>query len=133
MIIADDDPIIRSALRTLVEDLGAEVLSEADSGDAAIKQAELHPPDVLLLDISMPGIGGFRTAKYLRQHVPQTYIIFISQYSQKVYVEEALEIGAKGYIVKGSLVEDLAPAIQSVMDGGTFVSKSISGYTMPAA
>jgi DNA-binding NarL/FixJ family response regulator len=124
LIIADDDPGIREALRMIAEDLGAQILAEADNGSAAIKQTELHHPQVLLLDASMPIMGGFPAARYLREHAPEVRIILVSQHNSKAYVEEALTIGAKGYIVKAAVASELGPAMDAVMEGRTFVSPS---------
>lgn len=126
LIIVDDDPAIRQILRTLVEDLGAEVLAEADNGRSAIEQAERFHPQLMLLDVTMPVMGGFPVIRYLREHLPELGIILVSQHSEKVYAEEALEIGAKGYIVKGSLASELGPAMATVMEGGTFMSRSLN-------
>jgi DNA-binding NarL/FixJ family response regulator len=122
LIIVDDDPGIREALRSLVEDLGAHVLAEADNGHSAIEQAERHHPQLILLDVSMPVMGGLPAARYLREHIPDLRIILVSQHNQKVYADEALHIGARGYIVKAAAATELGPAIKIVMDGGTFVS-----------
>lgn len=127
LIIVDDDPEIRRILRLLVERLGAEVLAEADNGQAAIEEAERLHPQIMLLDVSMPVMGGIAAARHLKVHLPDLRIILVSQYKQKVYAEEALGIGAKGYILKGSAARELGPAIEKVMDGGTFVSAAIAG------
>jgi DNA-binding NarL/FixJ family response regulator len=126
LVIADDDPGIREALRMIAEDLGAEILAEADNGCAAIREAELHHPQVLLLDASMPIMGGFPAARYLHEHIPDLRIIVISQHNLKAYAEEALQIGAKGYLLKAAVARELGPAMDAVMDGGTFVSPSIN-------
>ncbi len=128
VIIVDDNAAMREVLRSVVEDLGAEIVAEADNGQAAIKQAELYHPELLLLDITMPGMGGFPVARYLHAHAPQINIIFVSQHNQHTYVEEAFEAGARGYVLKNSLVDDLGPAIETVMNGGTFVSPKINTY-----
>jgi DNA-binding NarL/FixJ family response regulator len=125
LIIADDDARIRNALRTLADELGAEVVAEADNGRSAIEQAERHGAQVILLDVSMPIMGGFPAARYLRDHLPSLRVILVSQYNQRVYAEEALEVGAKGYIVKSAAASELEPALQTVMEGGTFVSARI--------
>lgn len=64
-------------------------------------------------------------ARYLRAHVPQMQIIFMSQHNQQAYADEALELGAKGYLVKASVATDLGPAIEKVMEGETFVSSNV--------
>ena len=83
----------------LAEGLGGEVLAEADNGRSAIEEAERHHPELMLLDVSMPVMGGLPAARYLHEHLPDLSIIFVSQYSWKVYAEEALESGARGYVV----------------------------------
>jgi DNA-binding NarL/FixJ family response regulator len=125
LMIVDDDPGIRQALRMLAKACGAEVLAEADNGRTAIEQAEIYRPEMMLLDVSMPVMGGFPAAKYLREHLPELQIILVSQYNQKAYAEEALEIGVRGYIVKSAAASELEPAIHAVLDGGTFVSPTI--------
>jgi DNA-binding NarL/FixJ family response regulator len=125
LVIVDDDPTIREALRTLVSDLGAEILGEADNGRSAIEQAELHHPQVMLLDVSMPVMGGFPAAKYLLEHIPELLIIVISQYNGKVYAEEALRLGIKGYVVKAAAATELGPAMNAVMHGETFISPHV--------
>jgi DNA-binding NarL/FixJ family response regulator len=125
LVIADDDPTIRQIVRSLVEDLGAQVLAEADNGRAAIEQAERHHPELMLLDVSMPVMGGLPATRYLHEHFPELNIILVSQYNGKVYAEEALECGARGYIVKGCLPSELERALDAVRHGGTFVSPHV--------
>ena len=125
-IIVDDDAGIREALRLLAKANGAEVLAEADNGRAAIEQAERYRPQLILLDVSMPVMGGFPAARYLRKHIPELRIILISQWNQRAYADEALQIGVGGYVVKGSVATELGPAMDAVMEGETFVSPCIS-------
>jgi len=125
LIIVDDDAATRAVLRLLAEEMGAEVVAEADNGQTAIEQAVHHPAQLMLLDVSMPVMGGFLAARYLRAHLPQMQIIFMSQHSQKAYADQALELGAKGYLVKAGVAADLGPAIQKVLNGETFVSSRV--------
>ena len=125
LIIVDDDAAIRGILRGLVEGLGADVLAEAENGRGAIEQAELHRPQLILLDVSMPVMGGFPAARYLREHLPEISIILVSQYPQKVYAEEAMQLGARGYVVKAAAAVELGPAMKAVLDGGTFISPRV--------
>jgi DNA-binding NarL/FixJ family response regulator len=127
MVIVDDDPTMRAILRSLVEAFGADVLAEAGDGLSAIEQAELHHPQLILLDVSMPVMGGFAAARYLRAHEPDLHIVLISQYTQKVYAEEALQLGVRGYIYKAAAATELVPALCAVMNGGTYVSPNIRG------
>jgi DNA-binding NarL/FixJ family response regulator len=125
LIIVDDDPEMRSILRSLAEDMGAEVVAEAENGRAAIESAHTYPAEVMLLDISMPKMGGIPAAKQLRQDRPDLHIIFVTHYAGKAYVQEALELGASGYLVKGSVATELGPAIHDVMEGRTFISSRV--------
>ena len=126
-IIVDDDPEIRRILRLLTEELGAEVVGEADNGQSAIQEAERLHPQVMLLDVAMPVMGGIAVARYIKEHLPDVRVILVSQYKQKVYAEEALDLGVKGYILKGSAAKELGPAIDTVMEGRTFVSAAVAG------
>lgn len=125
LIIVDDDAEMRHLLRALVNELGAEVLAEADNGQIAIEQVELHDPQLILLDISMPVMGGFPAARYLHEHIPELKIILMSQYQQKEYADEALQAGARAYLVKKSAAYELGPAMDAVLQGQTFLSASI--------
>jgi DNA-binding NarL/FixJ family response regulator len=132
LIIVDDDPGIRYILRSIVEAFGAEVLGEAENGHQAVQQTQLHRPQLILLDISMPAMGGFPALKYLREHDPEVRILMVSEYSQKAYVREALRLGANGYIAKSNSASELGPAIQAVMEGRTFLSASLAYYRTAA-
>lgn len=131
LIIADDDPAMRQILRLLAEDLGAQVLAEADNGRVAIELAEFHKPEMLLLDVCMPVMGGLIAARHLRQRLPDLCIIVLSHNCHTAYAEEALNVGAKAFITKGSLMTDLQPAIEKVMSGGIFVSPRIDFSLRP--
>ena len=122
VVIVDDSALIRAGLRMIVEAFGAEVIGEADNGRSGIEQAESLSPELILLDVSMPVMGGLAAARELRKLKPNLGIILISQYSDRVYAEEALEIGAGAYVLKRTANSELADAINAVMSGRTFVS-----------
>jgi len=121
LLIADDDAAIRAMIRDFVEN-GCEIVGEAENGLEAVNAAEQLHPDIVLLDISMPVMGGFTAAKQLKERMPSLAIIFVSQYPDPAYIEEAFRLGASGYVLKGSAVRDLVPAIDEVRAGGTFRS-----------
>ena len=122
LVIADDDQMIRQGLRIITEALGAEVLAEADNGHVCLEQVERLRPELVLLDISMPVMGGFAAARQLRARMPELRIVFVSQHSERVYIEEAFQIGVNGYILKQTAATDLGDAIQAVMSGRKFLS-----------
>lgn len=125
-IIVDDDPDIREGLRRIVEHLGAEVVAEAEDGQSAVECAQASRPELILLDVSMPGMSGFAAARQLRKLMPNVPIVFVSQHSEGIYAEQALEIGVRGYVLKRSVCTDLDPAITAVMSGQTFVSPLVA-------
>ncbi len=126
LVIVDDDSTIRKKLRVIVEAHGADVLAEAQDGRGGIDEAERLQPELILLDVSMPVMGGFSAARYLHEHMPQLRIILVSQYNQRVYAEEALQIGADGYVLKSAVASELSMAITTVMAGGTYISSRIT-------
>src|SRR5438309_2190286 len=104
VLIVDDDELIRSKLREIAERAGVEVVGEAENGRQGIDEVERLRPRIVLLDVSMPVMGGFAAARQLRDSHPEVRIIFLSQYSQKIYAEEALKLGAAGYVLKSAVV-----------------------------
>jgi two-component system nitrate/nitrite response regulator NarL len=122
LIIVDDDAAIRYGLRAVAEDLGAEVLAEAENGRIGVEQAERLRPELVLLDVSMPVMGGFAAARQLRACLPEVRIIFVSHHRERAYIEEALQLGVHGYIWKQEAATELGHAMETVMSGGSFVS-----------
>lgn len=115
----------------MVEAFGGEVIGEADNGRAGIEQAEALNPEVILLDVSMPIMGGFAAARELLRLKPQVGIILISQYTDRAYAEEAMLIGVRGYVAKRSAGTELEEAVEAVMADRTFVSPSITRKFSP--
>ncbi len=122
VVIVDDSPEMRAGLRGIVEGLGAEVVGEADSGRSGIERTTSLHPELVLLDVSMPGMSGFEAARQLRHMLPELLIIIVSQHDTRIYAEEALDIGACGYVLKRNAGIDLGPALDAAVSGRTFVS-----------
>jgi DNA-binding NarL/FixJ family response regulator len=126
--VADDHPLvlegIRNALGTQVELLGA-----VEDGRALIAAAQQQQPDVVLLDISMPGMGGIEAARQLKKKAPDAKVIFVTMHGDPGYVREALRVGADGYVLKRSAVSELVTAIEEVLKGNTYVSPAVLAYT----
>ncbi len=126
LVVVDDHEIARRGIRSvLAEEPGIEVVGEVGSGEDAIDTVrELHP-DVVLLDISLPGMSGIEAANSIRQISPQSRIIFVSQHDSPLLAKDALLTGAYGYVVKSDAGLDLLPAIEAVQSGHTFVSRTL--------
>jgi DNA-binding NarL/FixJ family response regulator len=126
VLLADDHRLVREGLRAL---LGGEfeVVGEAANGEEALTLAAKVRPDVVVLDLQMPGIGGLAAAHRLAKTAPATRILVLSQYADEEYVLEALaEAGAAGYLVKTDAAAELAHALRAVASGKRYLSPTIA-------
>ena len=114
LLIVDDSSEIRAALRTIAEQQDHVVVGEAENGKQALRLFPQAQPDMVLLDVSMPVMGGFATARELRQMAPELPIVFISQHADDDYVSEAFRLGARGYLLKSAIYSELSQAIETV-------------------
>jgi DNA-binding NarL/FixJ family response regulator len=127
LVLADDHPIVRKGLKALLEaETDLRVAGEASDGLEAINLVEKIKPDVLLLDIMMPGLSGLEVARQVTQKFPLTRIIIISMHSNEAYVLDALRHGASGYVLKDASMEELVEAIRRVMAGHRYLSPPLS-------
>jgi DNA-binding NarL/FixJ family response regulator len=126
LLIADDNEAIRFLLRLLAE-AECDIIGEAENGREAIEVAELLRPDLLILDVSMPVMGGFEAAGILRERLPQMPIILMSQHAERFYVDQAFDLGVKGYVLKQASCVELPLAITEVLTGRIFRSPRIPG------
>src|ERR1700733_14862378 len=131
ILLADDHTVMRRGLRLLLENCPEfGVVAEAADGRQAVEQAEATQPDVAVLDIAMPGLGGIEAAQRINAALPRTAIVILSMHSDEGYVLRALKAGAKGYLLKDSAEGDLIEAIKSVHQGRTFFSPEITRMLM---
>jgi len=127
VILADDHTLVRAGLRSLVEQLNnVTVVAEAKDGHEVLTLAGTHHPDVVLMDLSMPGMNGLEAALRLKKEHPQVRIIVLSMHASEEYVLQALRAGAAGYLVKDSAPLELGLALQAVARGETYLSPPIS-------
>jgi len=126
IVIVDDHAAARRGIRTvLTSSPQIEVIAEIRDAESAIGAIhELHP-DIILLDISLPGISGIEAALALRQNSPDSRIIFVSQHDSMLLAQDALQAGAEGYVVKSDAGRDLLSAIKAVREGRTFLSRTL--------
>jgi len=131
ILIVDDQTIIRHGLKSLLElQSDLTVIGDAENGEAAIKkieawQAKSQLPDVVLLDVRMPVMDGVATTKELSQHYPQIKILILTTFDDDEYISQAMNYGAKGYLLKDSPPEDLAMAIRVVNKGHTYMGSGL--------
>jgi DNA-binding NarL/FixJ family response regulator len=127
ILIADDHAIVRDgvkALLKLAEDL--EVVGEAPNGREAIELAAALQPDVILMDVSMPDLGGLEATIAIRKRVPDAKIIVLTQYSEPEYVRRFLKAGVSGYVLKKAAGADLVAAIRAVLRGGLVLDPDVA-------
>lgn len=123
VFLADDHSIVRAGLRRLIEESGdMEVVAEADDGRSALREIEKTPPDVAVIDISMPGLDGLEVISRLRDRFPQLPVLVLTMHEEGQYVVRAFEAGARGYITKQSAPEQLVNAIRKVIGGSRYLT-----------
>jgi len=126
VMLVDDHPVVREGLRRLLaQDRNLEVCGEAGSGEEALELAGRHHPDVALLDMRLPGLGGIDLVDRFHQQFPTTKLICLTFYGEQ-YLAPALAAGASGYLTKEASREELFLAVKTVLQGRTFIHPSLS-------
>jgi DNA-binding NarL/FixJ family response regulator len=127
VILADDHPIVRAGVRqTLMELPGVEVVGEASDGREAVELVKSARPDLVLMDISMPGLGGLEATERIIKAVPGVRVIILSRHENEEYYWRALKLGACGYVLKNAVIAELKAAVQRVAGGEIYLSQAIS-------
>jgi DNA-binding NarL/FixJ family response regulator len=127
-VLADDHEVVRAGLRALVDshpDL--RVVGEAADGAAAVEQARLLKPDVLVMDLSMPGTDGAAATERIRQECPGVKVIALTAHDDRAHLTRLLQAGAAGYVLKRGAADELVRAIRNVAGGGTYVDPTLAG------
>lgn len=131
ILLADDHAILRSGLRFMLssqEDL--EIVGEAATGAETLKQSEALKPDLILLDLSMPEIGGLDILPVLHRQVPNAKILVLTMHDDKHYLHQALQNGASGYVLKKAADTELITAIRAVLSGEIYVHHSMMRFLL---
>jgi DNA-binding NarL/FixJ family response regulator len=123
ILVVDDHPIVRQGLRTLLEGReGWEVVGEASDGMEAVEKAGQLLPDVMVLDVTMPRMNGLEACRAIRRSLPKLEILFVTQHDSPQMMREALDAGARGYVVKSNAARDLLEAVEAVSQHRTFTA-----------
>jgi DNA-binding NarL/FixJ family response regulator len=126
ILVVDDHPIVRQGLRSLLSTYAdMQIVAEAEQQRQALEAAQQHRPDVVLLDIRLPGTSGIEVARMLRREVPEARIIILTSYDNDDYLIGALQAGASGYLLKSVSDESLVSAIRAVHRGERLISPSL--------
>jgi two-component system nitrate/nitrite response regulator NarL len=126
VLVADDHPVVRKGLQTcLAKQKNLRVVGEAVDGDEALRMARALSPDVVLMDISMPGMNGLAVTEVLHKEAPDMKVLILSVHSNKEYIFRGIQAGAHGYVSKEAPPEELLRAIESVYEGEPHFSEDI--------
>lgn len=127
VLLVDDHELVRTGFRHILQDSsGIEVVGEAESGEDAVVKAKQLKPDLVLMDVNMPGIGGIEATRRVRRQNPATQVIAVTVLSDAPFPEQLHEAGALGYLTKGCPAEELFQAIKVVAAGRPFISNEVS-------
>lgn len=127
VLIAEDHPIVRSGIRLLLEsEEDITVSGEASNGREAVEMVRSSRPDLVMMDISMPELGGLEATRLIRKEHPNLPILVLTMHEDKRYFFQLLNAGANGYVVKGAAPGDLVSAIRAVASGGVYLYPSLA-------
>ena len=127
VLVADDHGIVREGLRRLLEsEQDLKVVGEAQDGREVLDQVERHQPQVVVLDITMPRLGGLETLERLRAKHPEMKVILLSVHGDPPFIQSAIALGADGYVLKNGRAAEIVTAIREVMNGGSYFSPVVA-------
>jgi DNA-binding NarL/FixJ family response regulator len=133
IVLADDHAVLRQGLRALLEaEPEFRVIGEAGDGLEAVQQVERLQPDVLVVDLMMPGLNGLEVARQVSQYMPSTRVVILSMYANESYVQEALYAGVRAYVLKESTFAELAGAVREAAAGRYYLSPPLSQRAVEA-
>jgi DNA-binding NarL/FixJ family response regulator len=127
IVIADDHPLFRKGLREVIDsDRTLKVVGEAGDGATALTLIQQHAPAMAILDVDMPQMGGLTVAREIQQQKLETDVVFLTMHKEEDLFSEAMDVGARAYVLKDSAVDDILNAIHTVEDGKYFISPALS-------
>ena len=133
VVLADDHALVRQGIRSLLEKLiDIEVVGEAIDGREALGLAKTTQPDIVLMDITMPGLNGLEAVSRMKKECPTARVIMLSVHAGEEYFQQALDSGAAGYLLKDADRMELELAIRTVMRGDIYLTPTVAKYTVDA-
>ncbi len=127
VLIADDHAIVREGVRMiLAKEKDIEVVGEAEDGQQALELVETHKPTVVIMDISMPGMGGIEATQKLKERHPKVAVLALTMHEDETYVFQLLRAGASGYVLKRAAAQDLVQAVRAAAKGEAFLYPSVA-------
>lgn len=133
IMIVEDHALVRAGMRALLQKLdGIKVVSDVGDGWEAIKSVQADAPDLVLMDIAMPGLNGLDATSRIVKESPTTRVILLSMHANEEYFQQALRAGASGYLLKGAELAELELAIRAVGKGETYLTPAVAKYAIEA-
>ncbi len=127
VLLTDDHALVRNGIKRLLEDSGqVEIVGEAESGETCMQLVQSLKPDVIMMDVNMPGIGGVEASRRILQRDSSQRIIILTIHTEQTFPKRLLEIGAKGYLTKECAIGEMISAIQQVHNGGSYIEPRIA-------
>jgi DNA-binding NarL/FixJ family response regulator len=130
VLLVDDHDLFRTGLRTLLEEQGVEVVAEAPNGDEAVRLVQEHAPDVVLMDLEMPGKGGIEATREIAASAPLTRVVVLTISDQDADVMDAVVAGACGYLLKDASIQELLRGISAARMGESLISPAIAAKVL---
>ncbi len=134
VVVVDDHALVRqSIVKAVASEPGMQVVAEAGDGLTALKLVATHEPDLVVLDIAMPGKDGLAVAEQLRADHPATSVLFLSMHDDDASLQRAVALGARGFVSKSASVDELLDALRAMRDGGSYLSSGVATLVMDIA
>ena len=134
ILIADDHPIFRSGLRQVIEaDQSMSVIAEAEDGASALRLIREHKPDIVVLDINMPGVSGFEVVESMRKEHSSVEVVLLTMHNEEAMFTKALSLGVRGYVLKDSATSDIVNCLHAVLKGQNYTSAELTKYLFKKA
>ena len=131
VVLVDDHPVVRRGLRALLDSLvDIEVVGEAADGAAAVREVQLTDPDVVLMDVQMPGMDGIEATRRIRVACPDVAVLILTMYDDDATVFTAMQAGARGYLLKGAEQEEIARALRAVVAGEAIFGPGVAARVL---
>jgi DNA-binding NarL/FixJ family response regulator len=134
VVVADDHTLVRQSVMKALDTIdGVEVVAEAADGPAALAAVAAHDPDLVVLDIAMPGADGLTIAEQLRRERPELKVLFLSMHDDDASLQRAVAMGADGFVSKSASIDELLEALRAIRSGGSYLSAGVASRVMDLA